>query len=138
MTKILADSGVITAFLHRQDQWHDSVKGIFLKLPKPFITCEAVITEVCYLLRSTFIGEKAVLEFIANDVLRIDFSLSAEVERVLSLMKKYEDVPMSLADACLVRMSELYTDSAVFTIDSDFQVYRRDRNKSVPCIDLRQ
>jgi len=138
VTNILADSGVITAFLNEQDQWHKPVKDIFLRLPKPFITCEAVITEVCYLLRSTFIGEKAVLDFVANNVLRLDFSLSEEVGRVMSLMKKYEDFPMSLADACLVRMSELYTDSAVFTIDSDFQVYRRDRNKSVPYIDPRQ
>ena len=135
MTNILADSGVITAFLNEQDQWHKPVKDIFLRLPKPFITCEAVITEVCYLLRSTFIGEKAVLDFIANDVLRIDFSLSAEVERVISLMKKYEDIPMSLADACLVRMSELHTDSAVFTLDSDFQIYRRDRNRPISYID---
>ncbi len=79
-------------------------------------------------------GEQDVLTMIASGVLQIDFSLSAEVESVMSLMKKYENVPMSLADACLVRMCELEKGSAIFTLDSDFRIYRKNRNAKIPLI----
>ncbi|HNG34544.1 MAG TPA: pilus assembly protein, partial [Blastocatellia bacterium] len=53
---------------------------------------------------------------------------------VSKLLEKYADVPMSFADACLVRMSELYPDSAVFTLDSDFKIYRRNGRQAIPLI----
>ncbi len=55
----------------------------------------------------------------------------AEVE---VLMKRYENVPMSLADACLVRMSELIPGSVILTLDSDFRIYRKNRNEAIDLI----
>jgi uncharacterized protein len=64
----------------------------------------------------------------------LSFDLGAELEPVLTLMDKYADVPMSLADACLVRMSETLPDPAVLTTDSDFKIYRRHSRQVVPCL----
>ncbi len=49
-------------------------------------------------------------------------------------MRRYQSVPMSIADACLVRMSEIYTQSSVITLDSDFRIYRKNRNQEIPVI----
>jgi predicted nucleic acid-binding protein len=49
-------------------------------------------------------------------------------------MQRYASVPMSLADACLVRMSEVYENSQIITLDSDFTIYRKQRNQTIPVI----
>jgi predicted nucleic acid-binding protein len=64
----------------------------------------------------------------------IAFRLGEDVEEVLRLMQKYSDLPMSLADACLVRMTEALTDPVVLTTDSDFRIYRRHGRRIVPCV----
>jgi hypothetical protein len=53
---------------------------------------------------------------------------------VLNLLQKYSDVPMSLADACLVRMTETLPDPVILTTDSDFRIYRRHSRQMVPCM----
>jgi predicted nucleic acid-binding protein len=60
--------------------------------------------------------------------------LSAEVKAVKALMKKYSNVPMSLADACLVRMSEQIENAVIFTTDSDFHIYRKNGKKKIDLI----
>ena len=62
------------------------------------------------------------------------FQIADEADRIDFLMQRYQNVPMSLADACLVRMSEIYEDSAVLTLDSDFKIYRKNRNAIIPII----
>jgi predicted nucleic acid-binding protein len=74
------------------------------------------------------------LALISRGVLRCDFHLSAEVQSVRALMRKFADVPMSLADACLVRMTELDSRATVLTFDSDFRIYRRNQRQVVPTI----
>ena len=64
---------------------------------------------------------------------KIAFSLAEQQAPVLALMQKYRDVPMSLADACLVRMTEIVADPIVLTTDSDFRQYRRHGRQAVPC-----
>jgi hypothetical protein len=64
----------------------------------------------------------------------IPFSLTNEMAEVEVLMKRYENVPMSLADACLVRMSELIPGSVILTLDSDFRIYRKNRNEAIDLI----
>jgi predicted nucleic acid-binding protein len=65
--------------------------------------------------------------------LRLAFNLADELTNVLDLRAKYADVPMSLADACLVRMSEILPDPVVLTTDADFKIYRRHSRQAVPC-----
>lgn len=64
----------------------------------------------------------------------IAFSYEEEKPAIRKMLEKYADVPMSFADACLVRMSELYPDSVVFTLDSDFKIYRRNGRQPIPLI----
>lgn len=131
---IIADTGVIVGLIHEKDQWHEFAIEKAANLPVPYFTCEAAITESCFLLHNIPDGEQKVLQMIERGVLEINFSLAAEAESIKSLMKKYEDVPMSFADACLVRMSELIENSMVFTIDSDFLIYRKNGKKQIPLI----
>ena len=49
-------------------------------------------------------------------------------------MSKYANVPMSLADACLIRMSEMEKNSQIITLDRDFNVYRRFDRQQVPVL----
>ncbi len=131
---VIADAGVIVSLIYERDQWNGWTRAQAVSLPVPYLTCEAVITEACYLLQNVSTGEEKVLQMIELDVLQISFSLSAEVKEVKTLMKKYSNVPMSLADACLVRMSEQIGNSIVFTTDSDFHIYRRNGRQKISLI----
>ena len=71
---------------------------------------------------------------VTDGILQLDFYLGPQFEAVLNLMSKYRDTPMSLADACLVRMSEIFPRSRVFTLDSDFLHYRRNGRSVIPLI----
>ena len=131
---IIADTGVIVGLINKKDQWHEWTFEQSKELAPPFYTCEAVITEACFLLHNLKNGEQTVLGMVADGLLQLNFNLSAETENIKNLMKKYADVPISLADACLVRMSELIDNSVVFTIDSDFFVYRKNGKNEIPLI----
>ncbi len=131
---VITDAGIIVGLIYQKDQWHEWTKEQSKHLLPPFLTCEAVITEACFLLQDISDGEQNVLGMIADGYLQIDFSLSDEAESVKFLMKKYDSVPMSLADACLVRMSEQYENSVVFTVDGDFVIYRKNGKQEIPLI----
>lgn len=132
--KIIADAGVIVAYLDKRDAHHQWTFEQMKTLPAPYSVCEAVIVESCFLLSRLHNGKRNVLAMLKAGFLEIDFSLSNEVEAIESLLAKYENVPMSLADACLVRMSELADDSAVFTLDSDFHIYRKNGRQKIDLI----
>jgi predicted nucleic acid-binding protein len=93
-----------------------------------------VISEASFLLGKFAGYSQPVLELVAGGAITIDFVLAKEMEAVKSLTKRFSNVPMSIADACLVRMTELEPDSAVLTLDSDFRLYRRNRRQVVPTI----
>lgn len=131
---IIIDTGVIVALVNRREQSHEGVKNTLKSLSLPFFTCESVITEACFLLKKVHGGEDAILNLINTNKLQIPFNLSEEVTEIKQLMKQYQSVPMSLADACLVRMSELIRGSSVFTLDSDFRIYRQYKNQVIPVI----
>jgi uncharacterized protein len=93
--KIIADTGVIVANLDKRDKWHDRTFGQMKVLPAPYSFCESVITESCFLLYHLHNGKNNVLAMLKAGLLTMDFSLSVEVEAVQTLIKKYEDVPIS-------------------------------------------
>jgi uncharacterized protein len=132
--KIIADTGIIVAYLDKRDNRHDWTIEQMKVLPAPYAVCESVITESCFLLNRLHNGKNNVLVMLKAGLLTIDFSLSAEIEAVQTLMNKYDNVPMSLADACLVRMSELTDNSTVFTLDSDFRIYRKNGKDEISLI----
>ncbi|MBI2190889.1 MAG: PIN domain-containing protein [Planctomycetes bacterium] len=121
---VLLDTGPLVALLDRGDKFHEWAKASFADLHAPFLTCEPVLAESCYLLRNLSGGSQAVLELIGRGFVDITFRMVEEVPTLNRLMTKYSDVPMSLADACLVRMAEMSRDSMMMTVDTDFMIYR--------------
>ena len=128
---VLIDTGPLVAAINVREQNHLWVAEQLKQIRQPMLTCEAVITETCFLL-----GKKQSLLFnlINAGVLKIGFSLKHDANSICKLIDKYADVPMSLADACLVRMSEIHDGSRVFTLDSDFKIYRRNGRQTIPLI----
>jgi predicted nucleic acid-binding protein len=98
------------------------------------LTCEAVLSECFYLLEKVFDGRARLSALLERGVLRVEFALPDHLMHVLKLIHRYRDTPMSLADACLVRMSELHADAMVWTTDHDFEVYRRNGRQKIPLL----
>ena len=132
--KIIVDTGPLVAFLNKRDHFHDWAVNQFSILLPPFITCEAVLSEVCFLLRNFPNGQKNVLELVERGLLLLPFDLETEAKSLLKLLDKYKDIPMSLADGCLVRLSEQLSDSVICTLDSDFKIYKRFKRDTIPLI----
>ena len=133
-SEIIIDTSPLVAFIDKSDNLHEWTVEKWKNSRPPLFTCEAVIAESCFLLQNVHGGESAILSLLEAEVIKIPFNLSEEVTVIKQLMKQYHSVPMSLADACLVRMSELIRGSSVFTLDSDFRVYRQYKNKVIPVI----
>ena len=93
-----------------------------------------MISEACFLLGQTRTGGTPVLEMLARQALSIPFRLEENARSVRILMRKYADVPMSVADACLVRMAELVAHSSMLTLDRDFNVYRKHGRHVIPLV----
>lgn len=85
------------------------------------------------IIRSGGVGTEA-LSLLHKGVFKIGFHLEPEAETIERFMKRYRQVPMSLTDACLVRMSELHLHSRLLTIDTDFRIYRRRGRQVIPLI----
>src|SRR5439155_8910734 len=99
------------------------------ELDAPLVTCEAVIAEACYLLRAVPGAANAVLTNVERGVFLIPYHLAANASTVLNLLRKYADLPMDLADACLVDMAATHRTGRIMTLDRDFHIYRWGRNR---------
>ena len=132
--RVIIDTGPLVAFLNKSDTYHDWALMQFSRLNPPFFTCESVISEVCFLLRHTDNGTQNTFKLLERELIQIPFNLEAEVSTIKNLLNKYRNIPMSLADACLVRMCEKIADSTVCTLDGDFRIYRKDKRKVIPII----
>jgi predicted nucleic acid-binding protein len=129
---VLVDAGFLIALLSRRDEHHRWAVDHASRFPPAWITCEAALSEAFHLLEPlTILPLTALLH---RRALRVGFRLAEDQETVVALLEKYADVPMSLADACLVRMSETYADPALLTTNSDFRRYRRHGRQVVPCM----
>lgn len=120
--------------LSENDNYHDWAIEQLNQISFPLLTCEAVITEASFLLHRNTGSSQIIVEMLQQGLLVIPFVLSDEVNAINELMQKYNNVPMSLADACLVRMAEIYSKSEVLTLDSDFYIYRRYNQQQIPLI----
>jgi predicted nucleic acid-binding protein len=128
---VLVDTSFLVAFLNRRDAHHDWAKAQAARSPLPWRTCEPVLSEAFHLLGSP--GTPRLIDLLATATLLCDFHLAEHQGDILKLLKKYFDVPMSLADACLVRMTETLSDPLLFTADRDFGIYRRNNRQTIPC-----
>jgi predicted nucleic acid-binding protein len=134
VTRAIVDTGPVVAFLDTRDPLHAWAQETFNSYQLPLLTCEAVLSEACFVVGQATGRQNAVMALVSRGVLAIDFSLAPNLEAVRKLMTKYASVPMSLADACLVRMTELDARASVVTMDSDFRIYRRNGRQAVPVV----
>ena len=134
MTKLLVDTGPLVAFLNERDHFHGWTVEKLSDAQPPLLTCEAVLTEAFFLLRRHRAGTDALVKLIDQEIVSVSFRLDEEHARVGNLIRRYSDLPISFADACLVRMTEIYSDCQLFTFDGDFQVYRRNGRQVIPTI----
>jgi predicted nucleic acid-binding protein len=126
--RIVLDTGPLVALLNRRDAFHGwSVEHAGRLLP-PFFTCEAVLAEAHFLLAGVHQGNSRLIDLTASGRLDLTFSFAPQHDRVGALMRTYATIPMSFADACLVCMAE-QEKSIVFTLDSDFRIYRKHRKE---------
>ena len=131
---IVLDTGPLVALLNRRDHHHVWARERWAHLVPPLFTCEAVLAEACFLVQSLEGGQAAVLDLARRGVLDVSFHVAEEADAVHRLVKKYQDVPMSFADGCLVRLAERHTEGVVFTLDSDFTVYRKHGRQIIPTL----
>lgn len=134
MKCIIADTGPLVAILDRDDRDHAWAVREGRKLPPKMLSCEAVLSEVHFLTRDIPEAKDRIESWLADGRLELPFSVRDHHSLLHELMVRYASVPMSFADACLVRMSELWPAAPVFTLDSDFRVYRRNKRQSLPLI----
>jgi uncharacterized protein len=133
-SEVIVDAGPLVALLTKQDKHHGWSHAQFDSIEAPLLTCEAVITEAMFLMRDRLNGREQILQMLTSGLVTIKFHLTEHAQDILKMVQRYNNVPMSLADACLVRMAELLPKSHVFTLDSDFQVYRKNTRHVIPCI----
>jgi len=123
--RVIIDTGPLVALLNSNDHAHAWVMQQLRSIQPPMITCESVLAEATYLTRQTPGARAALIEMIGENFLTIGMAVADHHSAILAMVRRYADVPMSLADACLVRLAELYPQSPVLTLDSDFSVYRK-------------
>ena len=129
--KGIADTGLIVALLNRDDRHHQWALEIARTASEPFLTCEAVLSEAAFQVSSI----QWVLGLVRDGFLKIAFDLSKNFEQIVDLADRYHDRTPELADLCLIRMSELYVNLPVLTVDEkDFRVYRRNGRDVIPIV----
>jgi len=134
MTRIIVDTGPLVAYCNRRDRWHRWAADQMAALNPPLVTCEPVITEACFLIQRAGGRPAELIRKITQRSLEVGIDLEEDASGIESLMQRYADTPMSLADACLVRLTERFPDCRLFTLDSDFEHYRRNGRQVIPLL----
>jgi len=130
----IVDTGPLVAFLDKAERHHGWTVEQVRALDAPLLTCEPVLAEAMFLLSDLPKAQEALFDLLANGAVRIAFQVGEHVAPLRALHRKYRDRPISLADACVVRMAELFERHQVFTLDSDFSVYRRNSREPLDLI----
>ena len=129
--KGIADTGFLVAFANRHDAHHAWAVGLAEQVTAPLFTCEAVLAESAFHLRST----TTVLAMVAEGLVQVAFDCRDHWSQLQALAERYEDRHPDLADLCLIRLSELHPRHSVITVDrDDFTVYRRHKRERIPII----
>jgi predicted nucleic acid-binding protein len=121
----IVDTGPLVAFFDRAERHHRWVAERVEELEAPLLVCEPVLTEATYLLARYPGAQDALFALLQNGALSVGFRIEEHLGALRKLLQKYRDTPMSLADACVVRMAEIHEGHAVLTLDSDFAIYRK-------------
>jgi uncharacterized protein len=131
---VLVDAGVLVALIDPDTHEHQWAQDWARRLPQPFQTSEPVLTEAAFVLARDGFDADELFALAQADVIKVGLHFDDERASLRELMARYRNVPMSLADATLVRLAELNEQSKVFTLDAHFRIYRRHRNKIIPVL----
>lgn len=125
MAAAIVDTGPLIALMDQAEKHHGWATARIGELAPPLLVCEPVLGEAMYMLRRLPRAQDALFGLLDNGALTIAFHIEEHVAALQSLHRKYRDTPISLADACIVRMAEIHDRHAVFTLDADFTIYRK-------------
>lgn len=132
--QVILDTGPLVALLNQADGHHQWARDEWAQIAPPLLTCEAILAEACFLVRRFAGGQSAVLELVRRGILDVSFRVAEETDAILRLLSKYRSVPMSFADACIVRLAEHHPAGVVFTLDNDFSIYRKNTRQVIPTL----
>lgn len=130
----LLDTGPLVSFLAAGLKHHAWAVEQWKRLRPPLLTCEPVLTEAAFLLKREGRNADAIFELVERGVIQVALAVQKEQADLRALMDRYRNRPMSLADACLVRLSEIHASGEVFTLDADFRNYRKHGNRVIPVL----
>jgi len=129
--KGIADTGFIVAFGNRNDRYHAWALEVAKGITEPLLICEPVLAEAAFHLSSS----SYVLALVRDEMLRLAFDCSRNLQQLTELAIRYQDQQPDLADLCIIRMSELYPRHTVITVDeADFRIYRRNKREVIPLL----
>ena len=128
----LLDTGPLVSYLASGLEHHEWAVEQWKQLRPPLLTCEPVLTEAAFLLKREGRDTDPLFELLARGVVSVALAVQEQKADLRALMRRYRNRPMSLADACMVRLSEIHSAGEVLTLDSDFRIYRRHGNKVIP------
>lgn len=129
MKPVLLDSSVIVALLDKRERFHERCVRVLDEIEQPLVTCEAVISESCFLLRKIPNASDRILANVEKGLFQILFQLTSSAASVHAILNKYRDLPAGFADACLVQMADELDTGDILTLDSDFTHYRWRRTR---------
>ena len=133
---VIVDTGPIVALLDADEAHHDWTRDQFDSLAPPLLTCEAVLSETSFLLQRVGADPSIPLTLVERGVLRVERLLDSSEDALAigRLIRRYRNIPMTFADACLVRLVERTDHASIMTLDSDFRIYRQARRRVIPLL----
>lgn len=134
MTTVIVDTGPLVAYVQANEQHSRWVRETFDRLEPPFHTCEPVLTEACCLIERGGGEADDLLDLVGRGLIVIEFTVVEELPRLRAMMHRYRNLPMSLADACLVRLTERAPACQLVTLDGHFRIYRRHDRRAIPVL----
>lgn len=122
----LTDAGPLIALIDAGEPDHDRCRAVLSEVQLPLVTTWPAFTEAMYLLGRAggWPGQQALWRLVLRDDLELAPASPEATRRAARLMERYADRPMDLADATLVALAEERGLKRIFTLDSDFHVYR--------------
>lgn len=124
MRKCLVDAGPMIALFDRSDDYHKPILELIRSFEGRLVTSWAVLTEVLHMLDFNVNVQIDFLKWIERDAIEIPALSKTQIQRIIEFSEKYSDLPMDLADATLMVLSETEGIREIITIHSDFHVYR--------------
>ena len=133
---VIVDTGPIVALLDADEAHHEWARTQFAALGPPLLTCEAVLSEASFLLQRVGVDQSLPVTLVQRGVLRIERPIASETDALAigRLIRRFRSVPMSFADACLVRLVEGTNNASIMTLDSDFHIYRQAGRRVIPLL----